>query len=549
VGWPVRVKAKYLALFAFSFWMALAAAHAEQRVALVIGNAAYQSTAPLGNPINDAEDLAAALERVGFTVQLERDLTKRGMENALARFARLADGADAALFFYAGHGIQYRGTNYLMPVDARVEDEVSINYELLRIDDVVFSLERARGVKLLVLDACRNNPLLDRLLRRTTTRDVPVSRGLARIDPARGMVIAFATQADQVAADGAGRNSPFTSALVKYIGEPGLEVGALFRRVAIEVDRATNGRQLPELSVSLRGEFFLNQGETDVQTWSRIRQTEDTKELSDFLQRFPASALVPDARQRLDAIGRAQAAREKADSERAEQERLAREQAARDREERARVAREQLERERAARETAAREQAVLEAAARELAERELRAREQAERDRLALEQAAREQQAARPTATVSPQVAMLPPPSTSPPAPSGTVLVRQIKVELKRVGCLGGPIDEKWTGAETRSALRKFARFAKLQSAPDEPSTDFLDAIRRSTTRVCPLECSVRQIEKDGACVAKICPAGHRLDGGGHCVASAKPKPTRQAIQPRASGRRCFNLGGQSFCE
>src|SRR6187397_2573972 len=110
-----RLKAKYLALFAFSFWAAMATARAEHRVALVIGNAAYQNTAPLGNPINDAEDIAAALERVGFTIQLERDLTKRGMENALARFARLAEGADAAMVFYAGHGIQYRGTNYLMP--------------------------------------------------------------------------------------------------------------------------------------------------------------------------------------------------------------------------------------------------------------------------------------------------------------------------------------------------------------------------------------------------------------------------------------------------
>jgi len=542
-----RLKAKYLALFAFSFWAAMATARAEHRVALVIGNAAYQNTAPLGNPINDAEDIAAALERVGFTIQLERDLTKRGMENALARFARLAEGADAAMVFYAGHGIQYRGTNYLMPVDARVEDEVSINYELMRIDDVVFSLERARGVKLLVLDACRNNPLLDRLLRRTTTRDVPVSRGLARIDPARGMVIAFATQADQVAVDGTGRNSPFTSALVRYIGEPGLEVGALFRRVAIEVDRATNGRQLPELSVSLRGEFFLNQGETDMQMWSRIRASEDTKDLSDFLRLFPASTLVPDARQRLEAIGRAQAAREKADSERAEQERFAREKAVRDREERERIARDQMEREQLARQTAAREQAVLEAAARELAERELRTREQAERERLAREQAAREQQTARPAA--SPQIAMLPPPSTAPPAPAGAVLVRQIKVELKRVGCLSGLIDEKWTSAETRSALKKFTRFAKLQSTPDEPSADLLDAVRRSTARICPLECSPRQLEKDGVCVTKVCPPGHRLDGGGHCVASAKPKPARQAVQPRSSGRRCFNLGGQSFCE
>ena len=270
-----RVIAKHLAAIAFSLWIAASAAQAEKRVALVIGNAAYQNTPALPNPINDAEDMAAALERVGFTVQIERDLSKRGMEGALARFARLAEDADAAMFFYAGHGIQYRGTNYLMPIDARMDDEISINYELLRIDDVMFSLDRARGVKLLVLDACRNNPLLDRMLRRGTTRDVSVSRGLARVDPTRGMMIAYSTQADQVAVDGTGRNSPFTSALVKYIAEPGLEVGSLFRRVAIEVDRATGGRQLPELWVTLRGEFYLNNRETELQAWAKIRATDD----------------------------------------------------------------------------------------------------------------------------------------------------------------------------------------------------------------------------------------------------------------------------------
>jgi uncharacterized caspase-like protein len=177
---------KHLALLSLYFLAFVLDAHADKRVALVIGNSAYQNTAALVNPVNDAQDLATSLTDVGFTVILERNLDKRGMENAIARFARLAQDADAAMFFFAGHGMQYRGQNYLMPVDAKLEDEFNLNFELTRMDDVQFVLERTRGVKILVLDACRNNPLAERLMRASPTRDSIMTRGLARIDPARG---------------------------------------------------------------------------------------------------------------------------------------------------------------------------------------------------------------------------------------------------------------------------------------------------------------------------------------------------------------------------
>lgn len=530
-----RVIARYLAAIAFSLWCAAFAAHAEKRVALVIGNSTYQNTPALTNPTNDAEDLAAALERVGFTVQIERDLTKQAMEGALARFARAVADADAAIFFYAGHGIQYRGTNYLVPVDARIEDEVSINYELTRIDDVMFSLDRARGVKLLVLDACRNNPLTERLLARTGTRDAAVSRGLARVDPARGMIVAYATQADQVAVDGAGRNSPFTSALVKNIDEPGLEVGSLFRRVAIEVDRATGGRQLPELWVTLRGEFYLNNRETDLQLWNRIRSTDDPGQLSDFLQRYPSSVLAPGVRERLDRIERTQA-----DRARIERERL-REKAAQEAVERERVAQEQLARERAERERVAEaERAAREAAERERITQERVAREQAERERLAREDAERARLAAQPP--VNQQIALLPPASEPPPkaALTGAALVTEIKRELKRVGCLAGALDDRWATADTHVSIAKFTRFAKLQSTPDEPSTDFLDAIKRTGPRVCPLECGARQMEKNGSCVAKLCPSGQQLQSDGRCTERRKSRnaASHPASEPRGAGTR-----------
>jgi uncharacterized caspase-like protein len=182
--------------------------NAEKRVALVIGNGAYQNTASLSNPVNDAEDMAIALRAVGFEVIVEKNVDKRSLEIATARFGRVAQEADAALFYYAGHGIQYRGSNYLMPIDARLEDEFSINSELTRIEDALFALSNARAVRIMILDACRNNPLSDRLNLRAMSRDVVATRGLARIETARGMIIAYATQANQVAADGTGRNSP-----------------------------------------------------------------------------------------------------------------------------------------------------------------------------------------------------------------------------------------------------------------------------------------------------------------------------------------------------
>jgi hypothetical protein len=291
--------------FAVSIYFGIAPGHAERRVALVIGNAEYQSTAALPNPTNDAQDMAAALREIGFEVIVETNVNKRALETVLARFGRLSQSADAALFYYAGHGIQYRGRNYLVPVDARLEDEFSVNYELVRIDDVLFAVSQASGVKLLILDACRNNPLADRLIR-SPSRNIGVARGLTLIDDARGMIVAYATQPNQVADDGHGRNSPFTTALLKEMKEPGLEIATFFRRVAADVDRATNGRQFPELSISMTGEFYLNTRETDLQAWARVRDSSKIIDLNDFLTRYPGSVLAEDARARIAVLERHQ---------------------------------------------------------------------------------------------------------------------------------------------------------------------------------------------------------------------------------------------------
>jgi hypothetical protein len=499
------------------------AGHAEKRVALIIGNGAYQNTVALSNPVNDAEDMAFALQAVGFEVIVERNVNKRSLEMSMARFGRIAQEADAALFYYAGHGIQYRGLNYLMPVDARLEDEFSVNYELTRIEDVLFALSGARGVKILILDACRNNPLSDRLNSRVN-RDVVATRGLARIEAARGMIIAYATQSNQVAVDGTGRNSPFTGALIKEIEQPGLEIATLFRRVALNVDRATGGRQLPELSISMSGEFYLNTHETDAQAWVRLRQSSNIADLEKFIRQYPQSFLVTDARTRIAGLEQQQAIEEL-------QQRELRERT------------ERLERERRAREQAELDKLQQEKAAREAAERlakieEVRVlRERIERERQGLGRFAHvEAEQVTAQADAKRQTAMLPPPAEpstiSPLSPelSGSALIAEIKKELKRVGCYTGRVDDNWTTTDTKASIQKFIKYANFPSSIDKPAQIYLDAIRARRDRVCPLECGVREIERNGQCIAKTCGAEETFNRNGNCVPRPAPKTKPQSI-------------------
>src|SRR6266849_6825093 len=225
----------------------------------------------LPNPRNDAEDISAVLRVLDFKVVTAVNATKRDMEAKLQEFARLAIDADAALFFYAGHAMQYQGRNFLMPTDAELEDEFSVRFQMVGLEAVSAALERVTGVKIVILDACRNNPLADRLQKTIVgaSRSVATTRGLARVDKTQGMVVAYATAANDVANDGQGRNSPFTAALLKRLREPGLEIELMFRRVASDVDAQTGGRQRPETYISLLSEYYLNQSDRIV--WDRIK--------------------------------------------------------------------------------------------------------------------------------------------------------------------------------------------------------------------------------------------------------------------------------------
>ena len=235
-------------------------AFAERRVALVIGNSAYAAFPKIPNPRNDADDVADALKALGFDVLLGKDIKRADMEDLLIRFARKSDKVDTALVFYAGHGLQHNGTNYLVPVDARIEDEADLR-KLINLAQVINDLQSAARVRILIVDACRDNNVVQQLASRASaTRSTGLTRGLARIDGADGTLIAFATQPNRVAADGAGRNSPFTRALLKHMPTPGLELRTLMTRVRSEVVSTTDGAQRPEVWDSLVGEFAFKAG-------------------------------------------------------------------------------------------------------------------------------------------------------------------------------------------------------------------------------------------------------------------------------------------------
>jgi hypothetical protein len=234
------------------------AATAGKRVALVVGNGNYAAMPRLSNPRNDAQDIATALKAVGFDVSLGLDLGRTDMEETFIRFAREARRADIALVYFAGHGIQHNGVNYLMPVDARITDEADIRRSL-NLQDVLGDLQNAARIRIVMLDACRDNGVIQQLASTLpASRSAALTRGLSRLDQiAQGTFVVFATQANRVAADGSGRNSPFTTALLKHLGTAGIELRTIMTRVRSDVVTASSGAQWPEVSDSLVGEFVF----------------------------------------------------------------------------------------------------------------------------------------------------------------------------------------------------------------------------------------------------------------------------------------------------
>jgi tetratricopeptide (TPR) repeat protein len=235
------------------------AAAAGIRLALVIGNGAYVNATPLANPPNDAAVVAKALRDIGFEVIDGTNLDRDGMERLVRDFLRKAPGARVTLLYYAGHGMQVDGKNYLVPVDAKLAAPSDLPFETLELDKVLAGLDDEARANIVVLDACRDNPLARSFASKLgATRSAAVPAGLAGYATVgTGTLIAFATAPGQTALDGSGGNSPFTTAFIKHVRTPGIEVNQMLTRVRVEVATATKNRQVPWANSSLLGEVYL----------------------------------------------------------------------------------------------------------------------------------------------------------------------------------------------------------------------------------------------------------------------------------------------------
>jgi uncharacterized caspase-like protein len=290
---------------------------ADKRVALVVGVAHYAHATTLAHTLDDARDVAASLKRLGFDVDLVLDPDRAALEAAVRRLGQKSAGTDASLFYYSGHALESQGVNWILPASANINSDRDLRFEALDLSVVLEQVEGLSHVSLIFLDACREDPFKQRL---GGARDLARS-GLASVNAATvsGTYIAFATAPGMVASDGTGPHSPFTASLLKFIETPGLEVRQLISKVGADVGEATDGKQVPWDSSSLKGDFYFKpandskggdqveraiksgapQVDLDALFWDSVRNSKDAADLNAYLAKFPQGAFVELARNRL----------------------------------------------------------------------------------------------------------------------------------------------------------------------------------------------------------------------------------------------------------
>jgi hypothetical protein len=530
---------------------------AEKRVALVIGNSDYRNVGHLANPANDAQLVADTLKTGGFdTVVFLRDINTSEMPRRLRAFGDRVRDADVAVVFYAGHGIEVDGINYLIPVDAALERDIDVYDEAFSLDRVLVTIEPAKRLRLVILDACRDNPFTKTMKRTVATR--AVGRGLTRVEPTGpNTLIAFAAKAGSTASDGDDTGSPFTAALVKHIATPGLDLRKAFGYVRDDVLKATSNRQEPYVYGSLGGDDVplvpasqvpASQAPAGPQSspQSEIRrdfelalQTGGRESFEAFLRTYPAGFYADLATVQLRKIAAEEAratAEEKARLAEREKERLAAEGAKTTEQAKAAV--------KAATEAKAAEAARLAAEKAKQIETEKAAA--AERARAAAEQAAAkgategaaaEKKAAELAARQlvenngkDDKLAALSVPDKA-DQPIARDLPRALQQELRRVGCITGQVDGTWDTASQR-ALDLFNRHAGTKLDTKVASTDALDFIRSKAGRICPLICDAGYRADGDRCTRITCHEGYKPGDNGTCekLQARKPAAARENL-------------------
>ena len=527
------------ALAAAAFVLASGPAFAEKRVALVLGNSNYQNVAPLPNPVNDSSKIAATLKDAGFdVVDSRRDLAAAETRRALRDFADRARDADIAVVYYAGHGIEVDGGNYLIPVDARLERDTDIYDEGLSLDRILIAIEPAKKLRLVILDACRDNPFARTMKRTVASR--AIGQGLAKVEPTSpNVLIAYSAKAGSTAADGDGNNSPFTMALSHHLTKPGLDVRRAFGFVRDEVLKTTNNRQEPFVYGSLGGEDVplvpaprsapaaaapapVPSAQAEARRdYELALQIGNKSALNAFLVQYPDGFYASLAKLQLDKIV-------------AEETRVtATEKARQAEQERARLAAEGAQKSQQAKaeaEAKAAEQARIAAEkAKQWAQDQAAA---AEQKRVATESAAADKVAAPAPADADKDkavnVAAL---AAGPPQAD---VNKSVQAELRRVGCLTGSADGNWNNASQRS-LTQFNRYAGTRLDTKVASIDALDTLKLKSSRVCPLVCE-HGFQADGdRCVKITCAEGSFLNDNNECEKrrAKKPVATRERPEPR----------------
>src|ERR1700682_5931744 len=519
-------------------------AFAEKRVALVLGNSAYQNVAPLTNPVNDGVVMAATLKDAGFdVVDFRRDLPAAETRRALRDFADRARDADIAVVYYAGHGIEVDGANYLIPVDAKLERDTDVYDEALSLDRILIAIEPVRKLRLVIRDACRDNPFAKSMKRTVASR--AVGQGLAKVEPTSpNMLIAYSAKAGSTALDGDARNSPFTLALAKHLTTPGLDVRRAFGFVRDEVLKTTGNKQEPFVYGSLGGEAvpLVPAAKAAPSTPAPNPQAEARRDyelalqignkdaLNAFLVQYPDGFYANLARIQLAKVAAEEtrvAATEKARLAERERARLAGEGAQKAQQlkaaeaeakaaEQARIAAEKAKQ-------AAQEQAA--EAERKRASAEGPATDKAPQNKVVTESAAANTAVAGPSTAEKAQgekgmnLAAL---SAGPPQAD---IVKSVQTELRRVGCLTGAADGEWNATSQRS-LALFNRHAGTKLDVKLASLDTLDAIKLKPSRVCPLICE-HGFKADGDhCSRIVCAEGSFLNDDNECEKRRAKTPT-----------------------
>jgi hypothetical protein len=444
--------------------MAATQAIAERRVALVVGNAQYRYTTALPNPRNDAQDIAQTLRQVGFEVMVGYDLDHTGFARLIDNFARALEGADVGLFFYAGHGLQIDEKNYLVATEARLESAFLVPSETIELNAIIRLMESKAETNLILVDACRNNPLTDNLKRNlaAVNRTAAIGRGLARIKPTgRDTLVAFAAAPGQEAADGRGRNSPFTASLLRHLPKPGVEVSVMLKEVTADVRRDTGNAQRPQqLSDMSRTFYFVKAGPeaaaappvappepvdpVDVAFWQSAAAANECESIRAYLRRFANGRFVDLAR-----IAERRLCRAGAD---------------------------------VALPPAAPTPAIPPAPSPFAA---------------SIEPAATV--AAAAPADVPPAAAPLAPP----PAANVIEIGRKLQKELSRVGCAVSETENDGTwGAASRNAMRSFNERTRSAAEVERPTSEALEAVQSRKGLVCQTACEPGTELRGTACVA-----------------------------------------------